>query len=68
MLHPHLLVKRQKYLNFCIQVERFSPYDTVMTSAFQELKLCPLINYLSNVTSPVWYGCNEEKLQDFTTF
>ena len=29
MLHPHLLInfKRQKVLNFCIQVEHFSPCD-----------------------------------------
>ena len=33
-----------------------------------EHKLRPLIDYLSSVTSSVWYGCNEEKLQDVTTF
>ena len=33
-----------------------------------DYKLCPLIDYLSSVTSCEWYGCNEEKLQDFTTF
>ena len=37
----------------------------VMTSAFLELKLRPLIDYLSSVISPVWHGCNEETFARF---
>ena len=61
----NLLINRQNGLNFCIQVEYFSPPDTMMTSAFLKLILRPLIDYLSNVTL---VGCNEETLLDFTAF
>ena len=70
MLHPHLLIKRQKGLNVCIQVQHFSPCDTNDDISISGIE-APPIYQLSVKMSPQVCGMaasNEEKLQDFTTF
>ena len=70
MLHPHLLIKRQKGLNVCIQVEHFRPCDTNDDISISEIDAPPTYRVSVKITPQVcgMAVCNKEKLQDFTTF